>query len=135
MTNSSDRTLRQFILPSYTNYTSPLNTDSDRQPQYLDLELEPTHRFNDPINKTSWHAMCYSPDGEWLAGGKHTFFHTHIFFLSYDQPGAADPAGHKIYIWDISNDGQFASALDGGREPLVHLHVNRLKYYYILNSY
>ena len=39
------------------------------------------------------------------------------------QTGAADPATHKIYIWDISNDGQFATALDGGREPLVHLHV------------
>jgi len=37
--------------------------------------------------------------------------------------GAADPATHKIYIWDISNDGQFASTLDGGREPLAHLHV------------
>jgi hypothetical protein len=37
--------------------------------------------------------------------------------------GAADTATHKIYIWDISNEGQFASALDGGREPLLHLHV------------
>lgn len=37
--------------------------------------------------------------------------------------GAADPATHKIYIWDISNDGQFASALDGGREPLIDVHV------------
>jgi hypothetical protein len=37
--------------------------------------------------------------------------------------GAADPATHKIYIWDISNDGQFVSALDGGREPLLHIHV------------
>ena len=51
--------------------------------------------------------------------------------LEYHRPssnikyniGAADPASHKIYIWDISNDGQFASALDGGREPLVHVHV------------
>jgi len=111
VTNSSDRTLRQFILPSYTNYANltPPTTESDPQPQFLDLELEPTHRFNDPINKTSWHAMCYSPDGEWLAGG------------------AADPSGHKIYIWDISNDGQFASALDGGREPLVHLHWHPTK--------
>ena len=49
----------------------------------------------------------------------------------YDKLGAADPAGHKIYIWDISNDGQFASALDGGREPLVHLHVNHLTCYII----
>lgn len=130
VTNSSDRTLRQFILPSYTDYanvTPPSTTDSNHQPQFLDLELEPTHRFNDPINKTSWHAMCYSPDGEWLAGGKHTLFHTRILrsFIYY-KLGAADPAGHKIYIWDISNDGQFASALDGGREPLVHLHVNHL---------
>lgn len=33
-------------------------------------ELEPTHRFHDPINKTAWHIMAYSPDGEWLAGGE-----------------------------------------------------------------
>lgn len=49
--------------------------------------------------------MSYSPDGEWLAGG------------------AADQATHKIYIWDLSNDGQFASALEGGREPLIDMHV------------
>ncbi|KAF5388144.1 hypothetical protein D9615_000017 [Tricholomella constricta] len=96
VTNSSDRTLRQFNLPVYL----PPNLDGE----FVDEELEPTHRFNDPINKTAWYGMSYSPDGEWLAGG------------------AADPASHKIYIWDISNDGQFASALDGGREPLVHLH-------------
>lgn len=53
--------------------------------------------------------MSYSPDGEWLAGG------------------AADPATHKIYIWDLSNDGQFASALDGGRDPLLYLHWNPKK--------
>ena len=136
MTNSSDRTLRQFILPSYTDYANltPPTTDSDHQPQFLDLELEPTHRFNDPINKTSWHAMCYSPDGEWLAGGRHPFFsYSCLRSLIYINLGAADPAGHKIYIWDISNDGQFASALDGGREPLVHLHVNHLTCYIIIN--
>ena len=50
--------------------------------------------------------MSYSPDGEWLAGG------------------AADQAAHKVYIWDLSNDGHFASALDGGREPLVDMQVS-----------
>lgn len=49
--------------------------------------------------------MSYSPEGQWLAGG------------------AADHATHKIYIWDIVNDGQFVCTLDGGREPLIHLHV------------
>ncbi|PFH50346.1 hypothetical protein AMATHDRAFT_4081 [Amanita thiersii Skay4041] len=96
VTNSSDRTIRQFNLPQY----APPNQERE----YLEQELEPTQRFNDPISKTAWHAVSYSPDGEWLAGG------------------AADPAAHKIYIWDMSNDGQFASALDGGREPLTHLH-------------
>jgi len=38
----------------------------------MDEELEPTHRFNDPINRTAWYAMSYSPDGEWLAGGQST---------------------------------------------------------------
>ncbi|KAH7931415.1 WD40 repeat-like protein [Leucogyrophana mollusca] len=101
VTNSSDRTIRQFNLPVY------LPPNAERE--YIEQELEPTHRFNDPINKTAWHAMSFSPDGEWLAGG------------------AADPATHKIYIWDISNDGQFASALDGGREPLIDVHWHPLK--------
>ncbi|EGO01504.1 hypothetical protein SERLA73DRAFT_70684 [Serpula lacrymans var. lacrymans S7.3] len=96
VTNSSDRTIRQFQMPTYP----PPNAERE----FIEQELDPTHRFNDPINKIAWHAVSYSPDGEWLSGG------------------AADPAAHKIYIWDISNDGQFASALDGGREPLVHVH-------------
>jgi COMPASS component SWD1 len=97
VTNSSDRTLRQFTLPVYP----PPNADAE----YTEQELEPTHKFSDPINRIAWHAMSFSPDGEWLAGG------------------AADPASHKIYIWDIANDGQLASTLDGGREPLIHVHV------------
>jgi hypothetical protein len=44
--------------------------------------------------------------------------------------GAADAATHKIYIWDISNDGQLSSALDGGREPLIHVHVSPESEYY-----
>jgi WD40 repeat protein len=100
VTNSSDRTLRQFTLPTY----SPPNADRE----YMEQELEPTHKFSDPINRIAWHAMSFSPDGEWLAGG------------------AADPASHKIYIWDIANDGQLASTLDGGREPLIYVHVRHL---------
>ena len=61
VTNSSDRTLRQFNLPLY----APPSADG----AYIEQELEPTQRFSDPINKVAWHAMSYSPDGEWLAGG------------------------------------------------------------------
>ncbi|KAG9317101.1 WD40 repeat-like protein [Chiua virens] len=137
-TNSSDRTIRQFTLPNYPSSSPPsardgISSSSTSPPvehdigpnsnangndvtisengstsvnahSILETELEPTHKFNDPISKVAWHSMTYSPDGEWLAGG------------------SADPATHKIYIWDISNDGQFASALDGGREPLIDVH-------------
>ncbi|EMD40979.1 hypothetical protein CERSUDRAFT_121584 [Gelatoporia subvermispora B] len=96
VTNSSDRILRQFNVPIYSNPTTG--------GEIVEQELEPTYRFNDPINRNPWHAMSYSPDGEWLAGG------------------AADNAQHKIYVWDIANEGQFASALDGGPEPLLHVH-------------
>ena len=58
------------------------------------------------MNRTQWHALSYSPDGEWLAGG------------------AADAAAHKIYIWDCSGDGQLVNALDGGTAPLLWLHVS-----------
>ena len=43
---------------------------SSAEGEYIEQELEPTYRFNDPINKNAWHAMAYSPDGEWLAGGE-----------------------------------------------------------------
>lgn len=62
MTNSSDRVLRQFTLPVY----APPSADNE----YIEQELEPTLRFHDPISKVSWRSMSYSPDGEWLAGGK-----------------------------------------------------------------
>lgn len=102
VTNSSDRTLRQFNVPTYpdeigsgsssgsNSNSNPNTTNGDaignhqaRSPDgvehqplglttpsgVLEQDLEPTHRFNDPINKTAWHAMAFSPDGEWLAGG------------------------------------------------------------------
>ncbi|EIW82178.1 WD40 repeat-like protein [Coniophora puteana RWD-64-598 SS2] len=148
VTNSVDRTIRQFMLPasypsppsstfsqtpnpqrspSPSRNASPQQTDGhDQTPavngvngmhedgdvtmsQVLENELEPTQRFNDPISRTAWHTMSYSPDGQLLAGG------------------AADPAAHKIFIWDISHDGQFVTALDGGREPLLDVHWHPMK--------
>jgi COMPASS component SWD1 len=122
-TNSSDRVLRLFYLPAYPSPPASSTTPLPSQPstpnpqivnqtlpelQVLEQELEPVHRFHDPITKTAWHTMSYSPDGDWLAGG------------------AADPANHKIYIWDIQHNGQFTTTLDGGREPLVHVDVRPL---------
>lgn len=99
--------------------------------EYIEQELEPTHRFHDPISKVAWHAMSYSPDGEWLAGGKscnlfcsrdQVFRLCHRVFTRY-YLGAADDASHKIYIWDLAREGLLASTLDGGRELLTYVHV------------
>ncbi|KAL0949062.1 hypothetical protein HGRIS_009160 [Hohenbuehelia grisea] len=95
VTNSADRTLRQFTLPIYP----PPSSQS-----VLETELEPQYRFSDHVNRTAWHAMSYSPDGDFLAGG------------------VADTATHKIYIYDITRDGQLITTLDGGRELLIYLH-------------
>ena len=69
-TNSSDRTIRQFTLPTYPSPPDSGTTGGSSKLAVFETELEPTHRFNDPISKVSWHAISYSPDGEWLAGGK-----------------------------------------------------------------
>ena len=92
--------LRQFNLP----VDFPPLYPYDDEDQEL-TELEPTYRFSDPINRVAWHNMAYSPDGIWLAGG------------------SSDSATHKIYIWDLSSDGQFVTSLDGGREPLLDVTV------------
>jgi hypothetical protein len=63
VTNSTDRTLRQFNAPAQ------MGANVNDEGEILEEELEPTLRFNDPINKTAWHAVSYSPDGEWLAAG------------------------------------------------------------------
>ena len=39
------------------------------------------------------------------------------------RPGAADAAKHKIYVWDLSQEGVLHEALEGGREPLVDVQV------------
>lgn len=62
ITNSSDRILRQFNLPTYPTHAE--------EGDLIEQELEPTYRFSDPINKVAWNNMSYSPDGEWLAGGE-----------------------------------------------------------------
>lgn len=98
VTNSSDRVLRQFALPSYPSSGSSTETEIVGQ------ELRPQYTFSDPINRSAWNGMSYSAHGEWLAGG------------------AADSASHKIYIWDIANDGRLAITLDGGRDPLSSIH-------------
>lgn len=38
--------------------------------------------------------------------------------------GAADAAKHKIYVWDLSQEGILYETLEGGREPLVDVHVS-----------
>ena len=88
----------------------PLYGPPSADGSFTEAELEPTYRLSDPISKVAWHAMAYSPDGEWIAGG------------------AADNANHKVYVWDIGNEGAFAAALDGGREPLIHVDVSQLKH-------
>jgi len=60
LTNSTDRALRRFEVPSYPR---------PEEGTLNEVPLEPLQKFNDPINRLSWNAAVFSPDGEWLAGG------------------------------------------------------------------
>ncbi|KAF9521669.1 WD40-repeat-containing domain protein [Crepidotus variabilis] len=121
VTNSTDRTLRQFTLPTYKSpsaqYSPPSVPSSPSvliQPSvppfpFLDTDLEPTHRLSDPINKYSWNAVTLSPSGEYLAGG------------------AADQANLKVYVWDLESDGRLGGVLEGGREVGVDVNWHPTK--------
>ncbi|KIY66328.1 COMPASS complex protein [Cylindrobasidium torrendii FP15055 ss-10] len=93
LTINSDRYIRCFNVPSFPPSEASIESD-----------LEPTYRFHDPVNKNAWLAVAFSPSGEWVAGG------------------ADDSASHKIFIWDLNNDGRLTVTLDGGKETLSHLH-------------
>jgi COMPASS component SWD1 len=94
-TNSADRVLREFVLPAV--YAPPA---ADGLPR--DVELEPLHRYLDPINRTAWAGLALSRGGGLLA--------------------SADMTLHKIHIWE-TRDGRFVTTLDGGREALADVHV------------
>jgi COMPASS component SWD1 len=105
VTNSSDRTVRLINLPPA--YPKPPSDSAEDAGEHVFIqdELEPSYRFNDAISRTPWAQVSVDGMGMLLAGG------------------AADPASHKIFLWDIANDGRLLTALDGGREPLVDVHV------------
>jgi COMPASS component SWD1 len=101
ITNSSDRTLREFFVPIVYPEPQP----SDLPLPVPTLELEAVHRYSDPITRTAWTGMSLNRSGSLLAG--------------------VDQMTHKIYIWD-TRDGRFITTLDGGREALADVHVGTL---------
>lgn len=116
LTNSQDRVIRHFEVPLYH---SP-STTSEEPSEYLDQDLEPIYRFADPVDKVQWNGIGYSADSGWVIGGEPRV----RCILGYLIPsGAADAAKHKIYIWDLSQEGILYETIEGGREPLIDIQV------------
>ena len=67
--------------------------------------LTPTHRFQDLINRTSWNAIGFSGDGEYVMGG------------------AGHKMAHNVFIWD-RGFGTLVKVLEGPRESLVDSDVS-----------
>ncbi|KAF8529082.1 WD40 repeat-like protein [Hysterangium stoloniferum] len=99
LTNSTDRVIRHFEIPAYP----PPSADSEAASEYVEQDIEPVYKFADPVDKVQWNGIGYSADTEWVIGG------------------AADAAKHKIYVWDLSQEGILYETLEGGREPLVDI--------------
>lgn len=67
-------------------------------------ELLPIHRFQDIINRTPWHAVGFSGDGEYVMGG------------------AGHKMAHNVFVWDRET-GALVKVLEGPKEPLVDCDV------------
>jgi COMPASS component SWD1 len=88
--NSSDRIIRTFRLPDFSNPGFDFDTF------HLDTPL----RFQDLVNKLSWNHVCFSPSGE------------HVVASPY--------MNHSIYIWDRDSDrGSLVKILEAPDEISV----------------
>jgi COMPASS component SWD1 len=87
--SSSDRAIRTFQVSPLTGV------------------LNPIHRFQDLVNRTPWHAVGFSGDGEYVMGG------------------AGHKMAHNVFIWD-RDSGVLVKVLEGPRESLIYCDVGLL---------
>ncbi|WRT70759.1 uncharacterized protein IL334_007758 [Kwoniella shivajii] len=66
----------------------------------LTSTLTPLHRFQDLVNRTPWHSIGFSGDGEYVMGG------------------AGHKMAHNVFIWDRESM-VLVKVLEGPREPLI----------------
>lgn len=87
--NSNDRAVRLY------SYLVRRNDDDS-----VNVSVALQHRFQDLVNRTPWHGVGFSGDGEYVFGG------------------ATHKAAHNIYIWD-RGAGVLDKILQGPRDSLV----------------
>ncbi|WVR08664.1 hypothetical protein IAU60_005722 [Kwoniella sp. DSM 27419] len=66
----------------------------------LTSALTPLHRFQDLVNRSPWHAIGFSGDGEYVMGG------------------AGHKMAHNVFIWDREST-VLIKVLEGPKEPLI----------------
>ena len=88
--SSSDRAIRTFQVSPLTGV------------------LNPIHRFQDLVNRTPWHAVGFSGDGEYVMGG------------------AGHKMAHNVFVWD-RDSGVLVKVLEGPKESLIHCDVSALQ--------
>ena len=89
--SSSDRAIRTFQVSPLTGV------------------LNPIHRFQDLVNRTPWHAVGFSGDGEYVMGG------------------AGHKMAHNVFVWD-RDSGVLVKVLEGPKESLIYCDVSPLYY-------
>lgn len=92
VTNASDRIIRTVQLP---------HLDSD-QLDFENMHLEPEYKFQDIVNRLSWHHIALSPSGDYVT--------------------ASILMNHHIYVWERGH-GSLEKILEGPREELGSVDV------------
>jgi len=64
--NSSDRQIRVFAIQE-------------------NGEIEQQHKFQDPVNQIQWVQCCFSPNSEYVIGGKYIYTYIYIRIFNYDR--------------------------------------------------
>lgn len=105
-----------FLFPSdlfHTSivaYSNLILNSTDRALRVLTVSpqtgaLAPIHRFQDLVNRTPWHAVGFSGDGEYVLGG------------------AGHKMSHNVFVWD-REAGALVKVLEGPKESLMDADVS-----------
>lgn len=98
------------VLQSQLSPRHLLTSATDRALRLLSVSpdsgaLTASHRFQDQVNRTPWHAIGFNPDSELVMGG------------------AGHKAAHNIFVWDRES-GVLLKVLEGPKESLGDCEVS-----------
>lgn len=106
--NSSDRIIRQIVLPDFINRKTDEDIDGEEKVEEEWDEFEVEHKYQDLINRLQWNSVVFNHNAEFLVAS------------TFGQ------SSQDLYVWETSM-GSLVKILEGSNEELIDVKWNYSK--------